>query len=50
MSSFGKVQERLNWHAWRACVPLARNRGFESHPFRMNAVSWNVRSQADFKA
>jgi hypothetical protein len=31
--TYGKVQEWLNWHAWRACVPSGY-RGFESHPFR----------------
>ncbi len=35
------MPERSNGLAWRASVPLAGHRGFESHPFRQseNAVA-----------
>src|SRR4030042_235033 len=30
----GEVSERLKEHAWKACVPCERYRGFKSHPLR----------------
>lgn len=43
--AFGKMQEWLNWHAWKACNPLKGFRGSNPRLSAKNDIlggTWNV--------